>query len=152
MSDKIDFKKFPLIRNRKESREYAKILRKHGKSEAEIKGIIELTKQITNIRNMEGLPKLKDFLLEGDKVKLNAEKIRRRPDWDEMQTAYKEFVEENAGAVFTVEYAERYEDKPNMVALKEDTSEQKWLFWDGDLLVYDENDGLYKELYMVQDA
>ena len=149
MDGKVDFNKFPNIRNRKEAREFAKVLRRHGKNEAEIKEIIELTKQITKIRDVEKLPKFKECLLEGDKVKLNVEKIRQHPDWDKLQPAYKEFVEGNAGVVFTVEYDEDYADKSNLVGLKEAPDNQKWLFWDGDLFVLDERDGQFKELYMI---
>ena len=90
-------------------------------------------------------------MLEGDKVKLHVNKIRGRPDWETMQHEYKDFVENNADAVFTVEYDEEYQDKPNLVLLKEDISKQKWLFFDGDLLVLDESDGEFKEMYRLQE-
>ena len=149
MKEKLDKNNIPEIRNRKEARELAKILRKHGKNDAEIKEIINLTKQITMLKNPDKLPKFKNFLLEGDKVKLNVEKIRQHPAWNDMQPAYKEFIECNAGVVFTVEYDENHSTKPNIVALKETAEDEKWLFFDGDLLVLDEHDGQYKELHMI---
>ena len=151
MEEKLDYSKFPNIRNRKDAREYAKKLRKIGKSEKEVEKIIELTKQVTKIRSIKTLPKFKGYLVEGDRVKLNVEKIRKHPDWEALQPAYKEFVESNVDVVFTVEYDESYADKPNLVCLKEAPDDQKWLFWDGDLFVLDEQDGLFKELYQIYD-
>ena len=39
-----------------------------------------------------------------------------------------DFVEENKGKELTVEYDERFKDRPLIVCLKEDPSEVKWLF------------------------
>ena len=40
----------------------------------------------------------------------------------------------NKDTVFTVEYDEKYKNKPSLVCLKEDTTDPKWLFWVGDLI------------------
>ena len=95
------------------------------------------------------LPKYKECLLEGDFVKLNTKKIKSHPDYAKMRPVYKEFIESNDGVVFTVEYDKNKQDKPNLVCLKEDMSDPKFLFWDGDLLILDQRDGKYKELYMI---
>lgn len=68
---------------------------------------------------------------QGDKVQLNLEKIRGRPDYEQRLPAYRRFCEENAGRVFTVEYSG--DMNPSVVCLAEDESKPKWLFWTGDL-------------------
>ncbi len=67
----------------------------------------------------------------GDKVMLNLDSITRRPDYNKLLPAYKEFCEKNAGRIFTVEYGGR--KNPSIVCLAEDESTPKWLFWVGDL-------------------
>lgn len=149
MSDNLDLNKIPKIRNRDDKRKLEKILRSQGKSKEEIDNIITLTKELNKITDVNNLPKFKECLLEGDKVKLHIEKIKSHPDWEGYQQEYKDFVESNNDIIFTVEYDKKHKNKPNLVCLKEDTSRQKWLFWDGNLLVLDEKDNKFKELYMV---
>jgi hypothetical protein len=72
---------------------------------------------------------------EGTKVKLNVKQITSHPDWERLQDSYKQFVQDNADAEFTVEYDERHKDNPVLVCLKEDTTPAKWLWWVGDLEV-----------------
>ena len=97
------------------------------------------------------LPKFKERLLEGDKVRLNVAKMKSRSEYNNLQRAYRDFVESNANITFTVEYDTHGKNKPNVVCLKEDKREVKWLFWDGDLLVLDGRDGKFKELHMIVD-
>ena len=148
----IDLNKLPKIRNREQARAFSKILKKSGKTETEINNIIDLTKKVTLMYDTEQLVKFKNYLLEGDKVKLNADKIRNHPDWDKLQEAYREFIISNVDTVFSVKYDENYPDKPNMVRLEDETELYNWLFWDGDLYVLDENDGQYKELYLIEES
>lgn len=68
---------------------------------------------------------------QGDKVRLDLEKIRKHPDYEQKLPAYRKFCEENAGRVFTVEY--NGDMNPSVVYLAEDESKPKWLFWTGDL-------------------
>ena len=96
----------------------------------------------------EGLPKFKDCLLEGDKVKIVADRIKKHRAWSTYQQKYRDFVEAHDGVVMTVEYDKDHRDRPNLVSLAEDTTEPKWLFWDGDFDVLDD-DGKFKPLYMV---
>lgn len=76
---------------------------------------------------------------EGTKVKLNYENIINEQDYTKKVKAYREFVENNKNKIFTVQYDEKYKNKPILVSLKEDTSEIKWLWYcETDLIVLDE--------------
>ena len=76
---------------------------------------------------------------EGTKVKLNYENIINEPDYTKKVKAYREFVENNKNKIFTVQYDEKYKNKPILVSLKEDTSKIKWLWYcETDLIVLDE--------------
>jgi len=102
--------------------------------------------KVNNVRQM-----LKDFstmmrikqalegdwqLQPGDKVQLHLEAIKTHPDYDRKSSKYKDFCENNADRIFTVEYNEGL--KPSVVCLAEDESNPKWLFWIGDLKKVDE--------------
>lgn len=65
---------------------------------------------------------------EGAKVRLRYDRIHGSEMWNDLSQRYKDFVEENKGKEFTVEYDERFKDRPLVVCLKEDPSETKWLF------------------------
>ena len=54
--------------------------------------------------------------------------IESMEKWNDLSQRYKDFVEENKGKELTVEYDERFKDRPLIVCLKEDPSEVKWLF------------------------
>ena len=75
-------------------------------------------------------------LAEGTKVKLNYESITSEPDYKKKVTRYKEFVENNKDTIFTVQYDEKYKNKPILVSLAEDDNEVKWLWHcESDLIV-----------------
>lgn len=63
---------------------------------------------------------------EGDKVKLDVEKIKRRKDYEKMNPRYREFVESNADTVFTVHL-----ERETLISLVE---QPEWLFWSGSLV------------------
>lgn len=69
----------------------------------------------------------------GTKVRLNYEKITADPDYARKVEPYKQFVEENRGAIFTVEYDDKYRHDPMFVCLKEDSREVRWLWHVSDL-------------------
>ena len=71
-----------------------------------------------------------EYLLEGEKVKLKYDYITSRTGYITKTKEYKKFIEDNKDKVFTVEYDANHLDNPIIVALKEDDSEPKWLFWD----------------------
>ena len=76
---------------------------------------------------------------EGTKVKLNYENITNEPDYTKKVKAYREFVENNKNKIFTVQYDEKYKNKPILVSFKEDTNDIKWLWYcETDLIVLDE--------------
>ena len=108
--------------NREEKRDYTKKLRKQGRSDEEIKKFIEIKERIHS----------KGSLNEGDKVKLDIEKIKSHPDWGKMQKSYKQFVEGNNNVIFTVKYDDKYPNH-SIVCLNEDATDPQWLWWEGDL-------------------
>lgn len=65
---------------------------------------------------------------EGAKVRLKYDRIHGSEKWNELSQRYKDFIETHKGETLTVEYDERFKDRPLVVCLKEDTSEVKWLF------------------------
>ena len=69
-----------------------------------------------------------DYLSEGTKVKLNYKWITENPAYSHAQQPYKDFIEKHKDDVFTVEYDDKYRDKPYLVCLKEDDTPIKWLW------------------------
>jgi hypothetical protein len=81
-----------------------------------------------------------DVIAEGTKVKLNYDSIVNDPNYPNKVQAHRDFVENNKDTVFTVEYDEKYKNKPLLVMLKEDTNEVKWLWHSKyDLIVVEED-------------
>ena len=81
-----------------------------------------------------------DVIPEGTKVKLNYDSIVNDPNYLKKVQPYKDFVEDNKDTVFTVEYDEKYKNKPLLVVLKEDNNEVKWLWHSKyDLIVVEDN-------------
>lgn len=68
---------------------------------------------------------------EGDKVKLDVEKITQRKDYEKMNPRYKEFVESNVDTVFTAHL-----ERETLISLAE---QPEWLFWSGSLIKVKEN-------------
>jgi len=136
-------KKIPPITNGSKKQKVDKLLGKNRDPK------LNLIAGVMSRFDLDNLPKFKECLLEGDKVKLDVKKIKRHPSWHSYTSNYREFVEYNADAIFTVEYNETRENKPNLVCLKEDTGDPKLLWWDGELLVLDERDGKFKALYAI---
>lgn len=78
------------------------------------------------------------ILSEGTKVRLNYDAIVNEPVYKNKLKSYKKFVEENKDTIFTVEYDKKYQNKPILVCLAEDTSPSKWLWHcESDLIVVD---------------
>lgn len=78
-----------------------------------------------------------DYLPTGQKVRLKAEQILEKRD--ELSERYIQFIEENKDKVLTVERDPDKDDEAQVVCLKEDPNEVKWLFHYTDLeLVLDE--------------
>ena len=75
---------------------------------------------------------------EGTKVKLNYDSLTNEPSYRKKVQAYRDFIENNKDTIFTVQYDEKYKDKPILVSLQEDTNKVKWLFhYEYDLIVVD---------------
>lgn len=65
--------------------------------------------------------------------------------------AYKQFIKDNVDTIFTVSYAENYQSNPNIVELVKDGAVSLWHFCDEDLLVLDKSDGVFKEMWLVEE-
>jgi hypothetical protein len=73
----------------------------------------------------------------GSKVRLKYDQITSREDWATLNQKYKNFVEANKDSEFTVQIDEKIHNMYKLVSLAEDTTEPKFLFWVGDLILLD---------------
>ena len=76
---------------------------------------------------------------EGTKVKLNMERIKADVNYPRLTDTYKTWVNENQDKIFTVEYDPKHKENPQLLCLKENIEPVKWLFWEGDLIVLEED-------------
>ena len=100
-----------------------------SKKQKAFREYVEYLKKVQAIKRMaDGEVDEDAVIAEGAKVKLNYDSIISEPTYSKKVQAYKDFVENNKDTVFTVEYDEKYKNKPLLVMLKEDISEVKWLW------------------------
>ena len=71
-------------------------------------------------------------IVEGDRVRLNVERIKSHPDYERLTGKYHRFIDSHSDDIFTVCYDESKGKNPALVCLKEDAD--NWLFWTGDLI------------------
>lgn len=114
--------------NRTEKRKFTKELKKRNLTDDEINYII--TALETKTEDLEP-----NKFADGDKVKLNIEKIKNDPNYKTKVSEYKDFVEDNLDKVFTIKLDDRQNDDPNLVTFEE---ESRWLFWHGFLTKVEE--------------
>lgn len=112
--------------NREEKRALVRKLKAKGYSKVDIDRMVMVKEMMNSSKNLQ----------EGQKVRLNIERLRADVNWSGMNPRYKEWVEAHAGEVFTVKYHPEY--SPSRVCLEECDAVEDWLFWDGDLEVVDE--------------
>lgn len=110
--------------NRKQRRDFSQRAKKNGVD-------VKLT-ELYLAMDKEGLekPSPANDIKEGDKVSVNVELVKARRNYDRMSGAYKQFVEDSVGKVFTA-----HVEQENMISMVE---EPKWLFWSGDLVLVTE--------------
>lgn len=112
--------------NRQERRNLEKRVRKGGATAEEAKSYVKTINNADAIRvGGAGTPSPPKKFEEGDKVRLNMERIKSRKNYERMADAYKEFVDASTDMVFTA-----HVERENMISLVE---EPEWLFWSGDL-------------------
>ena len=109
--------------NRAERRQYEKSMRKMGAKNSEAKRLSSMLKENNQLK-------------EGDKVKINYEKITKEPDYDSRLATYKTFIEDNKDKILTVEFDDKKAINGShfLVQFVEDTSSPKWLFYVDDLI------------------
>jgi hypothetical protein len=81
---------------------------------------------------------------EGTKAKLNMVKITSHPDWNPNTTdwnhrRYVDWINAHKDDVFTIKYDPKYKINPQMLCLKEDTTNPQWLFHESDLIVLEDD-------------
>lgn len=95
------------------------------------------TKQAEAMLIMKAVAESKKFLKEGDKVKLNVPQMMSRPEWktdvDQNKARFQAWVLAHRDEVLTVEYDKNHTKDPAIVCVREDETNPKWMFWEGDL-------------------
>ena len=110
--------------NREQKRAFVKKAKKRGTSEKAAKAYAEI------ISGGSGTPTPPQNIQEGEKIRLDIDKIKARQNYEIMNEEYKKFVNENAETIFTA-----HVEKPTLISLQE---EPRWLFWCGDLIKVEE--------------
>lgn len=105
--------------NREQKRAFVKSATKRGTSKSVAKAYAEILSHGFTANSAA------QDIQNGDKVKLDIEKIKARVNYNVMNQKYKDFVEESADKVFTARV------KNNLVVLEENN---QWMFWSGDLI------------------
>ena len=111
--------------NRNDKRKFEKELKAKGYKHNEIEKMILIKEIMDN----------KKYLQEGQKVKLNLDKIKSHPDYNKLTEKYKIWVEDHKDDIFTVTYDKKYQINPVLVCLEEDENIPRWLFYEGELTV-----------------
>ena len=106
--------------NREQKRAFVKKAQKKGVDKNAAKAYAEI------ISNGGGTPNPPQEIIEGEKIKLDLDKIKNRRNYAQMSEKYKEFVNANSDTIFTA-----HVERPSLISLAE---EPKWLFWSGDLI------------------
>lgn len=75
-------------------------------------------------------------LRDGDRVRLNVDRITGRSDYAYTQKSYQDFVESSREKIFTVRLYRKRED--GFSALAELVDVPNWIFWHGDLIRVEE--------------
>ena len=125
--------------NRQQKRAFVKKARSKGISKNAAEAYLAIKEA--------GLDKLSlpKHFQEGDRVKLDVEKIKRRKDYEKLNPRYKEFVESNADTIFTAHL-----ERETLISLKE---QPEWLFWSGSLIkVKEDADGEQVEKHDAEAA
>jgi hypothetical protein len=84
-----------------------------------------------------------DTLPEGTKVKLDYDRIMSHPA--SKSELYLQFIEDHKMDILTVEHDPKYGENPQLVTLKEDEGEVKWIFDISDLEVVELPDSVMTE-------
>ena len=119
-----------MFMNRAERRATVKKLTKNGVTRASAE---------TFVKRMNDRTQNPVTTWEGEKVKLDYNRISTYPDWPEMRKEYREWVTTHKDDVFTVEFdpvkkKAKSQNVNKVVQFVEDTTSPKWLFFAGDLI------------------
>lgn len=113
--------------NRKQRREYGQQLRRKGVTQEDIAMFFKL------------LAAESRDLRDGDKVRIDIERIQAHPDYDKMNSNYKQFLEDHKEAVFTISSVKKGFGKC-FIELEEDATDPKWLWCSDDLILVEEGE------------
>ena len=106
--------------NRKERRKFVQLAKKNGFSRGAAEAYLAV-KEMGDVA--DAAPKMFE---DGDKVKIDVDRIRQRKDFESKSEKYKQVLEEEAGKVFEVKNI-----KGNLYSLE---GLDAWIFWGGDLI------------------
>ena len=70
---------------------------------------------------------------QGDKVRLNYEKLTSDPNYDKMNEEWKDWIEKHKNVVLSVKFDEQHAVNKLFCGFDEDDSGKNWLFFVGDL-------------------
>ena len=99
--------------------------------------------QVSQIFNAAQVKYHMDTLPEGTKVKLDYDRIMSHPT--SKSELYLQFIEDHKMDILTVEHDPKYGENPQLVTLKEDEGEVKWIFDISDLEVVELPDSVMTE-------
>lgn len=107
--------------NREQRRKYERQLRSKGITEKDIELFFNALSSIgVEIKN-------------GDKVRINTERIRNHPDYERMNPKYKQFLSDNEDKEFTATKIKNGFSR-SFVEFEEDTTDPPWLWCMDDLI------------------
>lgn len=113
--------------NREQKHKAIKSLTAKGYSAEQAEGMLMMNAAVDS----------KKFLKEGDRVKLNVTQMQSRPecksDIDQNKVRFQAWVLDHRDKVITVKYDKNLTINPSIVCVKEDKTDPKWIFWEGDL-------------------
>ncbi len=107
--------------NRQQRRKFVKNARKDGLSKESAEKFLKIAET-----KREDITPAQEINT-GDKVMLDTAALKAKKNFSIMNPAYREFVEQSEGAVYTAIC-----ERPELIHLAE---EPRWLFWCGDLTV-----------------
>ena len=71
---------------------------------------------------------------QGDKVRLNYEKLISDPNYDKMNEEWKDWIEKHKNVILSVKFDEKHAVNKLFCGFDEDDSGKNWLFFVGDLI------------------
>ena len=107
--------------NREQRRKYERQLRRKGVSNEDVELFFKM------------LASSDETVNDGDKVRINVERIRKHPDYEKMNPKYKQFLADNEDKIFTATKTKKGFNR-SFVEFEEDSTDPRWLWCMDDLI------------------